>query len=173
MAIDDPPLGPIEYQINDLIETRGYATLGWNASTQRDFQRVEIACATWAPRIKVTQVTERAGDERPLNVTPITKSPTVYDRFGKKDWDPTNANDDWDTPGRQDYSVVADDAGFEIQDAGAGIDPERTQNAVLRFSTKARARYVSYRIENSQGSCDVAGVLVESAGVPRTIRRAA
>lgn len=167
-----------EHEISDLIETRGYApSLGYNygyglnTSTLHDFGRAEIACATWAPSIKVTQLTERAGDERPLNVTPITKSRTVYDRFAVKDWDPTNANGDWDTPGRQDYSIVADDAG--IDPGAAGIDPERKQNTVLRFSTKARARYMSYRIENSQGSCDVSAVLVESAGVPRTIRRAA
>lgn len=158
-----------EFQISDVMETRGYATLGWNAATRRDFKRVELGVSTWAPSMTVTELTETAGDERALNVTPITKSRTEYDTFARKDWDPTNINDDWETYGRQDYSILADDTGF---DPGSGIDPDRKQASTLRFATKARGRYISYRIENNQGQADVTSLLVESSGTQREPRRA-
>lgn len=159
------------HEIRHLIETRGYATLGWNGSTLRDFRLVQVSVATWRPSLMITELTEKAGDERPRNINPITKSRTEYDRFGVPDWDPSNANDDWATPGRQDYSIVTSEEG--ILPGTQGLALLRKQNYVLRFSTKCRARYVSFRIENSQGSADVSGVLVESAGVPRQTRRGA
>jgi hypothetical protein len=174
--LGDTPDVAIEHQIEDVIETRGYATTetgyyarsGYNTSTRHDFKKVEIAVETWTPSIQVTELTESVGADRALNVNPITKSRTEYDTFGRKDWEPTNENDDWGTYGRQDYSVVADDTGF---DPGSGIDPDRKQASTLRFSTKARGRFVSYRIANSQGQCDVSNVLVESAGTQREPRR--
>lgn len=160
----------LEHEIDDLMETRGYSTLGWNAGQRRDFKKVEINVDTWAPSIVVTEMTEAGGDERLLNVTPITKSRTAYKNFLKKDWDTTNKNLDWDTPGREDYSIAVDDVGFDP--TKFGIDFDRKQTSPLRFSTKCRGRYVSYRVANSQGQCDVAAVLVESTGTQWEPRRA-
>jgi hypothetical protein len=104
-----------------------------------------------------------------LNANAITKSRTEYDKFGIKDWVPTNENDDWATAGRQDYSVTANSEGFI---PGSGIDPDRHQTSTLRFSTKARGKYISYRIANGQGRCEVGWVLAESSGTQREPRRA-
>lgn len=158
-----------ENEIQDLIETRGYATLGWNAATRRDFKQVQIGITTWAPSITVTELTESANDERALNSNAITKSRTQYDTFGRGDWVTTNINDDWATPGRQDYSIVANDTGFVVD--GEGIDPDQKQTSTLRFSTKARGKYISYRVANSQGCADVGWILVESSGTQREPRR--
>lgn len=158
-----------EHQIEDVCETRGYATLGWNAATRRDFKRVELGLATWAPSITITELTESANDERALNSNAITKSRTRYDIFGKNDWVSTNVNDDWGNNGRQDYSITANTVGF---DPGSGIDPDREQIGSLRFSTKARGKYISYRIENSQGRARLCWVLAESTGLQREPRRA-
>lgn len=158
-----------ENEIQDLIETRGYATLGWNAATRRDFKQVQIGISTWAPSITVTELTESANDERALNQNAITKSRTQYDTLGRKDWVATNSNDDWDTPGRQDYSITADETGFLVD--GDGIDPDQKQASTLRFSTKARGKYISYRIANNQGNADVGWILVESSGTQREPRR--
>lgn len=168
----DPATSTVtEHPIADLMETRGYATLGGNGTATRDFQRVEMAVSTWAPSILVTELTERAADERPLNLTPITKSRTEYDNFGKKNWVPTNVNDDWGAPGRQDYSMALGPPGVYLK---GGIDLERKQRGrPLRFSTRCRGQYISYRIANSQGQCDVISVApVESAGSHREPRRA-
>jgi hypothetical protein len=158
-----------EYEIADLMETRGYAELGWNAATKKDFQRVEIKVDTWAPSLQVTALLDNANDERPLHQTPITRNRLLYDNFGRKNYDPTNVHDDWARAGRQDYSIVADDIGF---DPGSGVDPDRKQTSTLRFSTKSRGGHVSYRIANSQGQADVSAVLVESEGLQREPRRA-
>lgn len=165
-----------EHPIADLIETRGFQSPGYNPasrsydySTRRDFKNVEIGLSTWAPSLTVTELTEAANDERPLNSNPITKSRTEYYTFGRKNFDLTNANDDWDLPGREDYSMIIDDTGF---DPGSGIDFDRKQNCTLRFATKARGRYVSYRIEGNGGQSDVLGVLMESTGTQREPRRA-
>lgn len=161
--------GPVEHEIQAVLETRGYAPQGWNSSPTRDFKRVSLGITTWAPSIIVTQLGDGANDERPLNVTPIRKSRVEYDRFGKADWDPTNVNDDWETPGRQDYSIVADDTGV---DPGTGIDPDRAQTSVLQFSTKLRGTTVSYRIANGQGAAAIEWLSLESSEAVRAPRRA-
>lgn len=167
---DDPELRlSHEYPIGDVIETRGYATLGWNAATRRDFKKVSIGVATWAPALIITELTESVNDERSLTENPITKSRTQYDRFGIPDWIPTNENDDWATPGRQDYSIFPDETGF---DPMSGIDPDRKQTSTLRSSTKARGKYISYRVANNQGNADIGWILVESTGTQREPRRA-
>lgn len=155
------------YPIAFRFETRGYSTQGWNGKTARDFKNVELPVATWNPSIYVTQLTDSANDERALNVNAITRDRTKYDRFGKADFDPTNVNGDFNDPGRQDYSVdLSDELAVDLEN----VDVEQAQRGVLRFSTRSRGRYVSYRIEESQGYVAVEGCRMESRGV-RAARR--
>lgn len=162
----------VEYPIEDLMETRAYSTLGWNATSSRSFKRTEIHARTWSPSVTVTELTQGAGDERLLTPEPITRNRLAYDQFAKADWDPTNVNDDWDSPARQDYSVAADDTGILLD--GAGVDPDRKQYQCFPFALRTQAAYVSYRIANSQGLCDVLAVgPVESMGTNRQLRRGA
>lgn len=158
-----------EYQIRDLVETRGYATLGWNAASQRSQKRVEIAVSTWNPSIVVTELTEKANDERNLTRNAITTNRLKYDIFGKNDFIADNRNDDYNARGRQDYSTDMADGIY----LGSGIDLEKKQRKILRFSVQTMGRWVSYRIESTQGACDVEGVLAESAGSQREPRKAA
>src|SRR5207253_639209 len=71
-----------QYEVRDRFETRGYAT----TSSINQFKRIEIGISTWRPSITVTQLTEKANDERLLNVALITKSPAKYNIFGKPDY---------------------------------------------------------------------------------------
>lgn len=163
------------YEIDMEIITRGYATLGWNATVKRDFKRVVIPVRTWRPSIELEEITEGAHDNRLLTRTPITKDRTKFFAFGKGRYDSTNVNDDALEPGREDYSVVLEgSAGVHL---GSGVDPEQKQESVLGapggFSTKCRGRFLQYRLRCTQGDCDVLGVLVESDGVQRESRRAA
>lgn len=156
------------FPILSVFESRGYATLGWNASTKRDFKRVEIGLKTLRPSVFVSELSERANDVRRLHDNPVTRSPVRYDVFGKDNWDPSNANNDFNTPGRQDYSV---DWSSDFQLPPEGIDIQIKQHSPLRFSTKARGQYLSYRVENGAGRADVTAMLVESAGVSREPKR--
>jgi hypothetical protein len=166
--VDNPP--PVEHEIEHTIETRGYSTQGWNSAPTRDFKRMSMGIETWSPSLVVTQLGDDAGDERVLTPTPITRSRTEYTGFAKADWDPTNANLDWDTPGREDYSITANDTGWIPGETG-GIDPERKQASVLKFSTKLRGTSVAYRITNGMGAAIINWVQLESSETVRAPRR--
>lgn len=176
IGIDDelainPDQTRVRYEIDHIVETRGYSTLGWNAATRRDFKRLEIPVATLRPSITVTELTEAAQDERILNLNAITRNPAKYRNFAKADYVADNSNADFEGPGREDYSLDLTSVDFDLTDPG--VELEIKQRETLRFSTKARGRYVSYRIENKQGKCEVGGLLVESAGAQRETRKAA
>jgi hypothetical protein len=164
------------FNIPYVFESRGYATLGHIAgdyyahpgATTRDFKRSEFGLKTLRPSITATLLGEGAFDERILTPIPVSRSPVKYDRFGLNNWNPSNANNDFSTPGRQDYSV---DWTSEFSLPAAGINVEQLQHTPLKVSTKARSRFVSYRIVNSQGRCDVTEELIESAGVGREPKR--
>lgn len=156
-----------DHEITSVIETRGYSTLGWNAATNRNHYRAEFAVATLRPSITITEHTDKAGDERTLTATPVTKNPAKYDLFNKADYALDNSNNDFDAPGRQDYSVPD---GVFLQ---GGIPLDQKTESVIRLSTKVRGRWVSYKVTNTRGECDLLGVLTESTGTQRETRRAA
>jgi hypothetical protein len=160
-----------QFEIADLFETRGYATLvfitesnQYGASTRREFQRADIALRTWRPNFTVTQLSESAFDERVLESN-ITKDNTKVLTFGKPNYDPSNVTDQSMKPGREDYSVA-----LPVYPK-SGIVLQKRQEDVLRLSIHGRARWVSYRIQSSQGRCDIAGVLLESKPIQRNLRR--
>ncbi len=155
-----------EYEIYDKVETRGYATL----SSVNQFKRIEIGVSTWRPSITVTELTEKANDERVLTLTPITKDPTKYGVFGKPDYVTSNINSDFFSVGRQDYSIPD---GVYIDNNNGGINMDQTQQSVLRFATMVRARWISYRIENTQGQCFIDGTLMKATPQQRQETRAA
>jgi hypothetical protein len=166
--VDEFPSGV--YQVNGILETRGYATLGWNASTRRDVRRFEGAVSTWHPSTMVTLLTDRAFDERLLTKSPVTRDPRKYfnSLLGRPDNTTDNQFGDADAPGRLDYSINTDPSFYLT----APFDPEKEQKHPLRISCKARGRWVSFRIANTQGSCTVEGELVESVGSQHEPRRA-
>lgn len=155
-----------EYEIYDKVETRGYATL----SSVNQFKRMEIGVATWRPSITVTELTEKANDERVLNTSRITKDPTKYSIFGKPDYVTTNVNNDFFSVGRQDYSIPD---GVYFDNGGTGINIDQNQQSVLRFATMVRSRWISYRIENFQGQCIIDGTLMKATPQQRQETRAA
>jgi hypothetical protein len=134
-------------------------------------KRAEIPVATLRPQITVTELTDRARDERILNGTPITRNPAKYLNFSKPDFVADNSNADFEAPGREDYSLDLTSIDFNLTEPG--VELEMKQRDPLRFSTKARGRYMSYRVENHQGECEVGAIMVESAGTQREKRKAA
>lgn len=158
------------FQVSSVLETRGYATLGWNASTRRDVKRFEGAVSTWHPSTMVTLLTDRAFDERLLTKNPVTRNNRKYfnSLLGRPDNSGDNQFGDANAPGRLDYSVSIDSTVYR----DVAFDPEKEQKHPLRISTKARGRWVSFRIANTQGSCTVEGELVESVGNQHEPRRA-
>ncbi len=161
------------FQIADRFVTRGYATAGAAGATERDDKRLEITLGTWWPSITVTALTERANDERPLTSQPITRDPRKFQVWGRPDTDTSNVNSDHGAPGRADYAVIPTSEDAPIYFDPNGIEPEKQQQEVLRFSPRIRTRALALRIESTQGDCDIYSVLVDSVGVQRSNRRAA
>lgn len=162
------------HEIAMKFETRGYAALGWNATTKRDFKFVEIAVETWNPIINITLIGKGFNDERLLTPIPITKNRLTYYTFGTLDYNPTNINNDFDAPQREDYSIlVPEEPGMTLWDDSDGIDPEKKQESMIRMSLKKRDRFVIFRIEVPQGDCDIKGLKLESSGITKNLRIAA
>lgn len=159
-----------EQEIDFLMESRGYATLGWNATSRRDNKRMELGLETWRPNIDITELTESQGDERPL-VESLTKSRTRNTRFAIPDYGPSNANDDFFEPGREDYSVELPGDGISLGENGIALGMK--QRWIQPLALRARAHWFSYRIRNTQGYCAVTGILQESTGTQRQPRIAA
>lgn len=86
--------------------TRGY-------SGQSDLVRAlrcHASLKTWNPKLRITALTDGIKEEIEI-IAQFRRSNLKYARpFGKRDWDPSNFNDDHGTPFRQDYSVTLSDA---------------------------------------------------------------
>lgn len=173
-----------EFQIQSTLETRGYALvagLGYlfdsrgaaelgaqeRASIVKSAKNVAIGVRTWNPSMMISQIDEGAFDERTLNDASITRNRLLYRTFGREDYDPSNVNNDASVPGREDYSVPLSQPIF----FGDGINLGQKQEEIIRFVMNSRTRWASFKIDNTQGQCDIMGILFETKGLQRDIRR--
>ncbi len=159
-----------EFEVSDEFETRGYFQVGYDGGIINDALNFKVGVSTWRPSTTITLLTESAFDDRLLTAVPITRDRTKYYTWSKKDYDPTNSNDDFATPGREDYSVSLSNQPINL---GSGMNVEQQQDKVLLFSTKARSRWKSFRFQNTQGRCDISGIIYESKSKQRTVPRRA
>jgi hypothetical protein len=145
-----------EYQIDMAVMTRGYQ----GAGPRSNFQRLYMDCATWNPSFTIKVYPDGANEK--VLVTDRTRDRTEYSVFGKPNWDPTNSNDDHRTSRREDYAVGFDTSlnGFMLGDNGIQI--ERQQEETERFPVELKARYLQFKIENSQGYMGVRTVSVDA-----------
>lgn len=145
--------------IPTVIRTRGYA--GRAAGLKR-FRRVVGRVLTWNPEYTVALETDGAFES--ATRATVEKDRTVYERpHDAEPWTATNANDDWDTPYRQDYSAVAAD--LKVTDStGAGTvrwDQLQHHEEEWRVSGKG-GHYLQVEITSSQGRVELAGCMVDT-----------
>lgn len=131
--------------IEATIETREYSSeRGMFGRTNR----AAYALQTWAPQLDVETITAGV-EETETHAEDQTRSRTQYDRpAGKADWDPSNDNDDFLTPGREDYSVVLPDAGLAL---GSGVALGLHQEWTEQLNLNTQARGVRLRFRNKSG----------------------
>jgi len=85
--------------------------------------------------------------------------------FDAEDWDIENPEDDWETPGREDYSCnltrasATDEAAGQIL-LGTGVNFEQVQDAPVRLKVNRQGRWCEVEITNVNGRCVVKGVEV-------------
>jgi hypothetical protein len=152
-------LEPKTFPISDVMETRGYDTLGWNAASYRDFRRLEMSLMTNNPSVTITEIVDGENDVRVLTEPPLEPSRVQYDIWGKPDYVLDNRNDDFDAPKRGDYAVLVGD-NIQLQN---GIPLQRCAPITKRIATMSRGRFICYRIENDRGYCSVISILEESS----------
>ena len=111
-------------------------------------------------------------EEQALTPNPVTMDRTKYFQFGVKRFDPSNADGRFNDPHRQDYSADGT-TGVNPDTTPGGIAIEQKQETVERYGIRARGRYVSLRVENTQGECQINSLVIENEKTQNNLRRAA
>lgn len=162
------------WHIRDIVETRGYA-LG-DATSFKRYQRVAIAIATVDPEVHVSAISDGWNEVKDLTPNPITKDRLKFYPHAHPDYDGTT---DPNEEKRRDYSTiefneVAEDFEGLVEgpidrlpaSAGAYVDAI-AQESLERIPIRTNGRWVSLRIENTSGRCDLLAAGVE--GIPSTM----
>jgi hypothetical protein len=162
--------------VEDVMETRGY-TLRDPAAFKR-IERAIIGFSTYDPEATVTAIGDGQNEEKEL--ANVTKNRELSYVHGCGDFNPDT--DDPNTPRREDYSTIPslDFAGedFEAYREGAVVFLSGTpttfnglkQQSLERFQIRQNGRWVSIRIANTNGQCDILNVAVEGYNTQETIK---
>lgn len=168
--------------ITDLMETRGY-TCG-DARAFKRYSRAVASLRTCDPLIQVSAISDGVNEVKPLNPNPLTKDRLKFYPHGHDDFDPVDG--DALEPKRQDYSAagtldtfVGED--YELIPIGpvSEIPPSPQpaqgprQETREPFSVRLNARWISLRIENLSGVCDVLATGVEATASAMETKTAA
>lgn len=159
------PVAMIYYrQIQDELLTRGYTCTDVK---RKEFLRGAAQYSTWNPQYSLDAVFDGANEIAGV-ILNRTKDRTKYYRpHDQADYLTTNANLDFFTPHREDYSV-AQAATEGIYLDGAGINPDLHQEIPEDFWLHGRGRYVQLRFRNAQGRQEIRSTTMEA--VPATKR---
>lgn len=144
--------------------SRGYALTEGQRMAAR-WANVHIQ--TLNPSYTIDAVTDGVVEQVNL-VTDRTKSRVAYYRpWDASDWDPSNTNDDWPTPYREDYALVVGSgsgASSGIK-SGSGLRTDLHQETVETFPISIAARAVQVKVVNSQGRIRIMRTLMEGQGL--------
>lgn len=132
--------------------SRGYATPV--KLERKTALKLQTLVETWDPCYCIAL--RSAGVNRETEfVTDKTRSRLIYDRpHTRAPWDPTNANDDFDTPSRQDYSLNLGTP-FALGD-GLGLGLHQEAEHTVQVRGVGRAHQV--RITNTTGRLRILGI---------------
>ena len=163
------------------IETRGYVCN--DAVSFKRFIRSKVTISTSNPSINVTAISDGFNEEKLLTPIPLTKDRLKFYIHGHPVFNPLT--DDPNAPLREDYSNPLNEQ-VAIEDfenlaigpisnlPGTTISDDVTlQSTTEPFEIRDTGRWISLRIENSQGVCNVDATAVESTRSMNTFRTAA
>lgn len=159
-----------EFQIEDLLRTRGYAA---ESIERKRSMRLLLDMSTWNPAYDVDAIQDGVNERRAL-ASAVTKSRTAYYVWGMTPYEQGNPNDDHGEPYREDYSVFLDLDELDELDLGEnGVNPNLHQRIQEPYRIDGRGGFVQLEIENASGRCNQHGVLVEHQAGERNLRRKA
>jgi hypothetical protein len=158
-----------EHQITTIVESRGYGRGQEGQGSWKNFRRASVSVATLNPSLSITAITDGVNEERALTAAAITRNRTKYFTWAMPDFVTSNVNGDFLAPKREDYTVSLADAPLTM---GTGIVPGLKQESTERLPVALPGRWLSIRLTNAQGQCDVRAM--SAVGLPaRETRRAA
>jgi hypothetical protein len=168
--------------ITDLIETRGY-TCG-DARAFKRYSRAIANLRTSDPLVTVSAISDGVNEVKLLNPVPLTKDRLKFYPHGHDDFDPVDG--DPLEPKREDYSVANATDNFVGEDyelipigpiseipPGDQTAPGPSQETREPFSVRVNARWISLRIENLSGVCDVLATGIEATASAMETKTAA
>lgn len=141
--------------------SRGYHAEGMD---RKRFKELAVRLATWHPTYSLTLLSDGVG-ETGTAINGRTRSRTAY-YTGATAWDPTNVNDDWGNPYRQDYSVVPDAAGVSLGTTGINFD--QVQDAEERLGIESRGVILQLQVTNTTGTLAVKSITTAATPGERT-----
>lgn len=143
------------------IETRGYSME--NNSVKRKIRGTAVV-ASWNPTLTIGAVADGVNEVFD-SITGHTKSRTAYETYSTTAWDPTNTNDDFENPYRQDYSIApGNGSGILLQ---SGLKTNLMQEFTYGFSTRGIARATQVRVKSTSGRIELRGTDLTQTGVTR------
>jgi hypothetical protein len=161
--------------VRDVIETRGYT--GGDLGSFKMCERATIGLRIYDPEVTVTALSDGVNEEKPIKT--FGKDRKRFYIHGHKEFDPLT--DDATEPKREDYSTQ--DEGVAIEDfEGLPVGPLLSipptslifngtkQQSLERMAIRQQGRWISLRIENVNGQCDVLGAAVDLTPVQEGMR---
>jgi hypothetical protein len=133
-------------EITGSFETRGYL-LGDQGPKR--WKRIEPVISVWDSKFTITALSGSAYGDKVVREDQEFSRVKYLKPVGKRNYDPTNANLDFETEGRGNYSVGLVSGGVAL---GNGISLGTEQEVVARSAVKpGQGRYMQFRFENTQG----------------------
>jgi hypothetical protein len=149
--------------------TRGYSH---ETSLPKSPRYADLSLASYNPSYTVTQKGQGVNSMSDIVSGRTRSRVTYYKPFTAQPWDPTNVNDDFDTPFRQDYSPVTGTPGLILGSNGVLLNLFQEFNDALRLKW-TRGRAVRLEIVNTTGRLRLmSNLLTSTLDAPATGIRA-
>ena len=140
--------------------TRGYTA---KTGEEQQFKQIKIQTGVQAADIDITFQTDGYNETQDVGGIDTTGSERLtYLTWDKTDWDPSNDNNDFDTPYRKDYSVYPSDNtdGIDLQSASGGIHTNIYQDYRYSRNITANGYWAQAVITNTDGVAKIKDVSV-------------
>lgn len=166
-------------QISDEVVTRGYTA---NDISQKKWRGAEIQVSTNDPKFTVTTVYDGPEEDGGTLVSDKTFSRVIYDKpFDKENYVQSNANNDFSTKFREDYSVklAGETDGVDLdsnwtgvlEPVDTGFDPDLQQSSANKYKFRGTGRYIQLKITNTQGRLELNTVKVGALAGENLVRK--
>lgn len=119
-----------------------------------------LQLATWSPDYTIKTLVQGTGTETAQAEDQTRDRLKYFDQFDKDDWIPTNENEDFAEPGREDYSWQATNEGILL--GSEGVDFDTHQEYVHRIPISERGLWLQPDITCNEGRLELVAVAMEA-----------